>query len=412
MTLGTQTSLVRENIIMAVQSVMQTKLRSFLTVLGIVIGVSSVIAMISIISGLGRSIQNQVAALGSGILYVSKFESGFSSDRAKEEKRADLTRKDATAIARLCPSVWMTSPEIKRPTHLEVAGVRSSLVPIFGAEENFASVNERVPETGRFLTEHDVRHRLEVCVLGSKTAELLFPDGEAIGKEVSAEHRSLRVIGILEEKGNFLGQSMDDLIIVPISVAAEIFGMRDEVDYFSVRPWGSDYVEKAEEEVIELLRQRRGVRLDEENDFGVASQASLLELYDKVTRGFYLITVVISSIGLMVGGIGVMNMMLVSVKERTREIGVRAALGARRRDILGQFLTEAILLTSLGGLIGMFLGFAVAGLVQVLGGIPMAVTPLGVLLALGISIGVGLFFGLYPAVRASRLDPIEALRYE
>ncbi|MCA9729322.1 MAG: FtsX-like permease family protein, partial [Candidatus Eisenbacteria bacterium] len=222
----------------------------------------------------------------------------------------------------------------------------------------------------------------------------------------------LQVVGVLAEKGRFLGQNMDDLVAAPLPVVAQKVGYGESVDYFTIRPYGPSYTESAREEITELLRRRRGVRADQENDFGITSQENLLELYRKVTGAVYLLTLVISSIGLLVGGIGVMNMMLVSVKERTREIGLRAALGARRRDILGQFLIEAIALTGVGGLVGMALGFGLAGLVRLTAGLRMAVTPLGIGIALLLSVGVGVFFGIYPAHRASRLDPIEALRHE
>jgi len=233
-----------------------------------------------------------------------------------------------------------------------------------------------------------------------------------LGQRVRIGERSFLVLGVLTAKGKFLGQSMDDVAILPLPAAARLWEYGDQIDYFTVRPTSPAAAERARDEITELLRRRRGVRADQPDDFGITSQEQLLELYERLTGAFYLVTILLSSIGLLVGGIGVMNMMLVSVRERTREIGVRAALGARRRDILGQFLTEAVTLTLVGGLLGLGLGFALgAGISRALH-VPLAVTPGAVALALGISAGVGVFFGWYPAFRASRLDPVEALRYE
>jgi putative ABC transport system permease protein len=404
-------ALLRENVKLALTALWQSKLRTSLTLLGIVIGVATVIAMVSILSGLGQSVRNQIASLGSGILYVSKYEAGFHSSD-EERNRKDLEVSDAEAIAELCPSVESVSPEINRPVYASAFGRRTSLINLNGVTEDFARVNEWEIAEGRFLTEHDVRHRSAVCVLGTKPAEVLFPQGGSLGQWVDVDGKSLQVIGVLAEKGNFLGQSMDDLVVAPLPVAAQKYGYGKSVDYITVRPVSPDHTEAAREEMIELLRRLRGVRADRPNDFGITSQENLLELYHRITGAVYLLTLVISSIGLLVGGIGVMNMMLVSVKERTREIGLRAALGARRRDILGQFLIEAVALTGTGGIIGMAIGFALAGIVRLTAGVQMAVTPLGIGVALLLSVGVGIFFGIYPAHRASRLDPIEALRHE
>lgn len=406
-----ETALLRENGKLALTALWQSKLRTSLTLLGIVIGVATVIAMVSILSGLGQSVRDQIASLGSGILYVSKYEAGFHSSD-EERNRKDLTASDAEAIAALCPSVESVSPEINRPVYASAFGRRTSLLTFYGVNSDFPRVNEWEVSEGRFLTEHDVRHRAAVCVLGSKPAEVLFPHGGSLGQWVNVDGKSLQVIGVLAEKGNFLGQSMDDLVAAPLPVVAQKYGYGESVDYITVRPYGPQYTEAAREEMVELLRRLRGVRADQPNDFGITSQENLLELYHRITGAVYLLTLVISSIGLLVGGIGVMNMMLVSVKERTREIGLRAALGARRRDILGQFLIEAVALTGTGGIIGMAIGFALAGIVRLTAGVQMAVTPLGIGVALLLSIGVGIFFGIYPAHRASRLDPIEALRHE
>ena len=410
--MGRRRTLLRANVGMALGTLRAAKLRSSLTILGIIIGVATIIAMVGVISGLGRSIRGQIDSLGTGILYLSKYDSGFQTDQDEAEKRADFTREDALAIARLCPSVRRTSPEIKRPGFAEYRGTRTSVLGIFGGTEAFAAVAGWEMAQGRFLTDHDDRGRADVCVIGAGPAEVLFPTGSPLGQWIRVGGRQLQVIGVFEKKGSFLGSSLDDVVVTPLSVAADLYGRRDGIDYIVIQPWGPEYVDDAIDEVTELARRSRGLPVEAENDFSITSQENLLDLYNQITGVFFLITLIISSIGLLVGGIGVMNMMLVTVRERTREIGVRLALGARRGDVLGQFLWEAITLSLVGGILGMLLGYGLAGVVELASGIPVAVTWPGILTAIFLSLGVGVFFGIFPAYRASRLDPIEALRYE
>ncbi len=407
-----QLMLFWESVRLAAGSLLGNKLRSSLTILGIVIGVASIISMVSIISGLGRSIRSQIDSLGTGVLYVSKYEAGLSSDREEQEKRPDMRREDAATILANCPSVRGVSPEIKQPGFAEYGGKRTSILAVFGATETHVDVHGWNLEEGRALTEYDVRHRADVCVLGSKPSAVLFPEGRPLGRWIEVEGHPCRVIGVLEEKGNFLGQSMDDIVVVPLTVASGIFGMRHEVDQIVAVPHSAEYADEAIDEITGLMRRIRGLAPADENNFSVLSQDDLLELYNQITGAFFLITIIVSSIGLLVGGIGVMNMMLVTVKERTREIGTRIAIGARKKDVLFQFLLESIALALIGGVTGMVLGFLIAGIVSVAGGIPMAVTQGGILGAVVLSMGIGVTFGLLPAYRASRLDPIEALRHE
>lgn len=409
---GRRASLLWENVRMALQSLLSTKLRSVLTLLGLMIGVGAVIGMVAVITGLNRSMRDQIAALGSGILYVSKHEAGIRFGDRPLRPRRDLTILDSDAIAAHCPSVSAVSPEIRDMTRLSAGGVRTSSLARMGATPAFQETNEWYVESGRFVTREDVRHRRRVVVLGSAPAEALFPHGGALGQWLEADGQRYQVVGILRSKGQFMGQNMDDLAIFPLPVVARSLRYGDSIDYMTVRPRSPDLVEEARDEITELLRRRRGVRADQPDDFGITSQGELMELYQRVTGAFFLVTLLLSSIGLTVGGIGVMNMMLVSVKERTREIGIRAALGARRRDIMSQFLTEAVTLTLVGGIMGIALGYALAGIIGVLLSVPLAVSVPGIAAALGVSAAVGIFFGLYPAHRASKLDPVEALRYE
>ncbi len=407
----TRGGLLTENLRMAMDALLSTKLRSLLTVLGILIGVATVVAMSTVITGIGRSMKEQIAALGSGVLYVSKEDAGFQIDDSPVARRRDLTTGDAEAL-QACPSVRAVSAEIKELGRVGFAGAETPYLAWIGATEQFPDANSWEPAQGRFFTREEVRHAAPVCVLGHSPATQLFPHGGALGAWVQIEGRRMQVVGLLEEKGKFLGQSMDDVAVTPLPLVARVMDLGDAITYVVVRPSAPDRAEAAREELTELLRRRRGLAAQDPNDFGVTSQESLFDLYQQVTGAFFLVTLVISSIGLLVGGIGVMNMMLISVHERTREIGIRLALGARRKDISAQFLTEAVALTSAGGLLGLVLGFALAAAIGAGFHVPLAISTGGTLASLGTSAAIGLFFGLYPAWRAARLDPIEALRNE
>ncbi|MBD3162017.1 MAG: FtsX-like permease family protein, partial [Candidatus Eisenbacteria bacterium] len=334
-----------ENVRMALFTLWSQKLRSGLTLLGVIIGVATVIAMVSMIQGANRSMADQIGTLGSGVLYISKHEAGIQVGRSDRRPREDITIDDAHAIEEHCPAVAHVSPEIRAMWKVSYGRQETKSIGVIGASEPFFDANNWTIAQGRPLTREEVRHRAPVALLGASVAAELFPTGGGLGTRVRIGPESYQVIGILEEKGSFLGQDQDDLAVIPLTRMAQALGYGSSVDYIVAAPPDPGRADAAREQIEELLRRRRGVRADEENDFGITSQENLLEIYDQVTQGFYLVMVLISSIGLMVGGIGVMNMMLVSVRERTREIGLRMALGSRRRDLMAQFLVEAAVLT-------------------------------------------------------------------
>jgi putative ABC transport system permease protein len=397
---------------MALTTLWSQKMRSGLTLLGIIIGVATVIAMVSLIQGVNHSMQRQIGSLGSGVLYITKYEAGIHVGDFQHKPRKDITVEDAEAIAAACPAIAWASPEIQSQWKVAYGRTETRRIGIVGGTEAQAPASNWVIETGRALTEDDVRHRAPVCVLGATVAEQLFPSGGEVGSRVRVGKEDLRVIGVFARKGKFLGQDQDEIVVIPLPRMARALGYGKMVDYIVAASSEPGLAAAAREEVEELLRRRRGVRADQENDFGITTQENLLQIYDQITKGFYLVMVLISSIGLMVGGIGVMNMMLVSVRERTREIGLRMALGCRRRDLLAQFLVEASVLTGSGGIVGILIGQLLAFLLSLVLPVPAAVSVPWVLIAVAVSASIGLFFGMYPAWRASRLDPVEALRYE
>jgi putative ABC transport system permease protein len=395
---------------MAFAAIRAHKLRSSLTILGVFVGVTTVIWMVSLVQGLDRSMSRQIAGLGANVLYVTKFD--MASNEWGEKPRKDFTVSDADAIARGCPSVSAVCPIQSNQGRIKFRLQETTMIRIDGVGASFLDVRNWGVQEGRFFTESEVEAHTPVCVIGTRVQEALFGVVSPLDKEVLVEGTRYRVIGVLEEKGRFLDQDRDKIVVLPFWSFARQFDTRDVAGFILAMPRDGRLKEQAEDEIREVLRRRRKVPFGEPDDFAIGTQESLLALYKKITGAFFMVMVAISSIGLLVGGIGVMDIMLVSVTERTREIGIRKALGARRADILWQFLIEAMTLTGVGGVLGVGVGLGAAKLVDKFTPLPSAAPLWSVLLAVGIACGVGLVSGMYPAFRASRLEPIEALRYE
>jgi putative ABC transport system permease protein len=398
------------------------KMRSFLTTLGIVIGVMTVIAILSLIEGLNRSVAEQIQSLGSDLIYLQKFSwisTGGPRDLDKLAERPDLTPEDAEKISQL-PSVEHAIPEIsRRLTKLKYRDNEVSNVTIVGSEEQYAWINNYLVESGRDLSRDDVLHRRKVCIVGSYIATNLFPDESPIGKDLYLEGHRVRIIGVFQEKGQFLGNSLDDFILIPRTVYEKWFP-RDRTSIYS-RVYGGYSIgvkskiadiDKTIDDIRELMRRRHGLTFDEEDDFEINTQQLLLELYQNLTKVGFIAIVAIAAISLLVGGIGIMNIMLVSVAERTREIGIRKAVGASNQYILSQFLVESVVLALIGGVIGIAIGTFLAFVISVVSPLKAAVSLWMIALGFGFSASVGIFFGIYPARKAASLNPIEALRYE
>ncbi|OGD21861.1 MAG: hypothetical protein A2W03_10755 [Candidatus Aminicenantes bacterium RBG_16_63_16] len=414
-----RTGILGEIVRMAYDSLHNHKLRSFLTILGIVIGVMTVIGMVSVVQGLNRSFLRELESVGSDIIIVTKHEPGIRMGHASEEERTrkDLTFDDALAIEResrlagavavdLSVNFWASVP-------IKYQNFRSDESMILGMNDKFPQVlSVYLPRTGRALTVSDVAHSAKVCVLGSELADILFPHTDPLGKEIRIGPEAFIVVGVLEKRGRMFGQSRDNFVGIPITTLMKYYPYDLENLEIIITPGKRGNLQETMDDIASVLRQRRKVPFGKPNDFAIFTQDALVDLYNQITGAAYLVMIAISSIGLLVGGIGVMNIMLVSVKERTREIGIRKALGARGRDILQQFLFEAAFLTGAGGILGIILGFGIAQAVKAATPLPASVTLWSVALGFFVSVSVGLFFGIFPARRAAKLDPIISLRYE
>ncbi len=404
------------------------KLRSLLTTLGIIIGVGTVISMISIIEGMNRYTYKVLGSIGSKTIYIQKWEWMVTVGRGRSRKewreiakRKDLTIEDAEAISTL-PSVELVSPEqpLLGEYRAEYKSREVDIGNIRGVSPSYLAIGGLEIKRGRNFIDSDLTARRQVAILGAYYVENLFGDEDPIGKEISINRKKFVVIGTLKKRGQMMGNNLDDVVLIPLTTAQKLFVGKRRGPFgrlwqslrITVKLKDDVPIEKGMEEIEELLRARRGLRFDQKNDFALNTQEMLLEAYRKLTTGIFIAMIGIASLALLVGGIGIMNIMLVSVTERTREIGIRMAVGAKRREILLQFIFEAVFLTTVGGLIGVFLGFLIAKLVDALTPLPSAMPFWSVLLGLGFSGIVGLFFGIYPASKASKLDPIVALRYE
>jgi len=397
------------------------KLRAALTMLGVVIGVVSVISVAAIITGLDRHIADKVQEIGARTIFITRFRA-FTFEQWPEEirLRKHLTYEDTVALREQCNTCAIASPFLTRALffgHRNEVRYRNQRVDnpfIRGAEPDMPktlpvfSVKE-----GRMFAEQENRHSARVAVLGLAIADSLFGREDPIGKTIRVNGREFRVIGIWEQhSGLFGGPGIDQFIIIPYNTFAKLWPEIEEL-IIAVTVDDPSLLPQAQDEITQILRRQRRVPFNAKNDFEISSPDFLTDLWKQLTGAIVVLTLVISSISLVVGGIGVMNIMLVSVTERTNEIGVRKAMGARRRDIRRQFLTEAVTLTGLGGILGILAGAGVTYLTRaVFPSLPAALSPFWVAAAFALAVGVGLFFGIYPAARAASLDPVTCLRYE
>jgi putative ABC transport system permease protein len=408
---------VKESAAMAVETVRTNTLRSLLTILGVTVGVVTVIFMVSIIQGLNKAFADQIESLGSNTIFVSKFDPSFGRQPGAEERqRKDLTLDDADALRREAPSIVGVSPiQRKIATTVRYSDKQSDTPVLLGVIPEYEFVHSQYVGHGRFIADMDVHERANVCVLGVDVVRALFPYEDPLDKEIKIGGNTFRVIGVMEPLGNFFGQSRDNSMFIPITTFQKYyrdFPIPEVIFFVIVRPKSRAEVKPAMEEIRDILRRRRRVPFGEKDNFGISSQDSLLDIYNQLTGATALVLTAVSFVALMIGGIGVMNIMLVSVTERTKEIGIRKAVGATRSNILAQFLIEAVVLTGIGGLAGLIIGEIASLLMNRYSPLPAYVPLWAIAVGIGISAAVGLVFGLWPAWKAARLDPIEALRWE
>jgi len=408
---------------LAFDSLRQHKTRSLLTVLGVVIGIMAMVAVASIMVGLDQDIRGFLDQYGTNTLFVFRWDFGFRGELTAEERnRKPLTYDDAMAIRDECPDVkdvtFEVSPRLEPGQPITAIPARYKGNEVYGIQftgsiPSYEWVYNANPEKGRFFTEAENAHHMDVAVIGHDLAKGLFREEDPLGKSIKVGGAFYEVIGVLEKrKGQFFKDETADKVVVVPHGAYHKHNPQDDEYFIGAQAYPGRKTQ-AEDEIIGLMRRRRNVAIDKQNNFAISSSEEMATQFRQITGAIAIAVFVISSIGLMIGGVGVMNIMLMSVTERTREIGVRKAIGARRRDIIRQFLIEAITLTGSGGIIGVSLGGVISFAInRLLPSLPSAVPLWSVIAAVTASMSVGLFFGIYPAMKASRLDPVEALRYE
>jgi len=405
-----------ESIRIALRSLWANKLRSVLTLLGVVIGVAAVIAVVTFVSGIQDYVATKVFNLGADVFIIFKFSPITTNiDHILEgEKRKELTMEDYQAVVESCRHCQLVAASTRNDSgHVKYGGQSISDTMILGITPAMATIRDIDLAAGRMLNDTDLNNRSAVVVVGNDIVEHLMPGTDPLGKEIHVEGWTYQVIGVAKKKGTTLGQSADNFVMMPITSCLKQFGSHNS----NWRIWGKAAgagvpLSEAVDEARIALRARRHDRPGEDDSFDIETNASLLGIWTDLSNTFFMATIGIAAVSLVVGGIVIMNIMLVSVTERTREIGIRKALGARREDVLLQFLIEAVILALIGGILGVLLGVTVAEGVTALIGMPSAIKLWAVAAGLLVAASVGVFFGVYPARKAARLDPIVALRFE
>ncbi|OGG44182.1 MAG: multidrug ABC transporter substrate-binding protein [Candidatus Handelsmanbacteria bacterium RIFCSPLOWO2_12_FULL_64_10] len=393
------------------------KMRSSLTMLGIIIGVGAVITMIAVGAGAQARVQEQIKSLGSNLMIILPGSTTASGVRLGAGANQNLTEDDASAIAREVPEVQAAAPS-NRGTGQVIAGNNNWSTQIYGVTPDYFEVREWSLASGRMFESAELNGSAKVALIGQTVATQLFGDQDPLDQSIRIRKVPFTVIGVLDKKGqSMMGQDQDDVIMVPISTARNrLFGNTQgklrRVGTIQVKVLEGASMKDAEDKIRELLRQRQRTQAGQDDAFTVRNLTEILQTQEDSSRVMTLLLAAVASVSLLVGGIGIMNIMLVSVTERTREIGLRMAVGARSRDILTQFLVEAVTLSLIGGFLGVLLGVGASLLIAHLAGWATRLSPESILLAFGFSAAIGIFFGFYPARKASRMLPIEALRYE
>ena len=410
-------SLLLESLRLAIRSLRSNKLRTFLTLVGIIVGVTAVISVVTIINGLDTTVAGAFSAQGSTAFSVSKIPLVVTSreDFIKFNKRKDVTVSDAEAIERLCRNCWRVGTSLNGSVNAKNGENLAENVSLRGLSLEMFAIENVVLQTGRLWTRREGRSGRKICIIGTDLLENLFPNSNAvnvIGREVKVDGTPYKIMGVAEPFGKVLGFSRDNFIYIPFSSGQRVLGSRNSI-VVHVQVEDSSAFENAKDEVRTIMRNRRKKSFSDSDDgFSIDSQDAFIGIYENATSGIYIATIGVAAISLVVGGIVVMNIMLVSVTERTKEIGLRKAVGAKRRDILLQFLIEAVVVTMAGGTMGVFTGYGLAWLLSIAMGFPLVISANSAIMGVTTSFAVGLISGIYPAYSASKLSPIDAMRNE
>ncbi|MEI6085354.1 MAG: ABC transporter permease [Verrucomicrobiota bacterium] len=396
----------------ALRALRRNKLRSVLTTLGIIIGVGAVIAMVGIGNGAKSQVEAQIASLGQNVVLI--FSGNFSSGGARSGwgGAGTMTVEDAEAIAREIPGVVHVSPEVRDRQQVLANGLNWS-TSVLGEGADYLAIRDWPLVSGAMFGEQDIRGTTKACIIGQTIANELFPNDDPVGQIIRIRNIPFKILGVLSRKGlSVMGSDQDDVVVIPYTSAMKRVARRTSLNSIMVQTDPAIPAAKVQADIADLLRQRHRLGNGREDDFTIRGQEEIAAAATATTKTLTVLLGAIASVSLLVGGIGIMNIMLVSVTERTREIGIRMAVGAHGRDILLQFLAEAITLSSLGGIIGILLGVGAAKLLSAVANWPTLISPSSVIIAFLFSAAVGVFFGFYPARKAAQLDPIDALRYE
>lgn len=402
----------KESISIALRALLTNKLRSVLTMLGIIIGVGAVIAMVSVGMGVREKVQNSIASLGSNMLIVTPGAASSQGVRSASGTSITLVSDDAEAIKKTMPGIDYVTPLVSKQYQI-IAGNQNWTTTVQGVTPEYMAIRSLTVGSGSFISERDLNARNRVAVIGSTVAENLFGTMNPTGQNVRINNTPYQIIGVLDSKGqSSMGQDQDDVVMVPLTTAQERLIGIDYVNSINIQVTKAENMDQVQDQITTLLRQRHKIVGDKEDDFSVRNLTSIMEMATETTGTITMLLGSIAAISLLVGGIGIMNIMIVSVTERTREIGIRKALGATYRDIMLQFLIESIVIGVLGGVGGIVLGVAAAYGISIFSSLNTVISVLSIVVSFGFSIGIGLFFGIYPARKAALLDPIEALRFE
>ncbi|MBR1884937.1 MAG: ABC transporter permease [Schwartzia sp.] len=404
--------LFTESVRIAVNALFANKLRSLLTMLGIIIGVGAVIAMVAVGMGVTQRVTDSIASLGSNMLIIRPGASMSGGLRGAAGSRTTLKYEDSVAIKKKIKDIDYVSPTVQK-NYQVVYGNQNWNTSVTGVTQEYMSIRDLKITTGSFITEEDMNTRNRVAVIGMTVASNLFGEANPVGKTIRVNNQPYRVIGVLESKGqSSVGQDQDDVVIVPLTTAMDRLLAITYVQTINVQVSSQSKMDDVQANIETLLRQRHHLTGAKDNDFQVQNLTSLMSTMNETTTMLTLFLGSIAAISLIVGGIGIMNIMMVSVTERTREIGIRKALGATFKDIMTQFLIESVVIGVIGGVLGIAFGIVAAQAISKFGDFQTVITAAPIFLSFAFSVGIGLFFGIYPARKAALLDPIEALRYE